>query len=85
MFVLLFQAYRQSRSSAVQVARIVAVTVVAASAILGACLLASAWIQARATCELMVMEHQLHEAELRMQAVSVGASQYYWTLRRLVT
>ncbi|KAF4518628.1 hypothetical protein B566_EDAN005954 [Ephemera danica] len=58
-------AYRQPRSTAVQVAKIVAVTVVAASAILGACILASAWIQARATCELMMMENQLHEAEIR--------------------
>ncbi|XP_071442923.1 uncharacterized protein, partial [Hetaerina americana] len=43
-------AYQKPRSTAVQVARIAGVTLVAASAILGTFLLAAAWITARNSC-----------------------------------
>ncbi|CAB3369772.1 Hypothetical predicted protein [Cloeon dipterum] len=59
-------AYKQPRATTVQVAKIVAVTVIVASAIIGGCILASAWIQSRATCELLFMEQQLQQAQQQL-------------------
>jgi len=61
---LLLQAYKHPRATAVQVAKIAAITIIVASAILGSCILASAWIQSRATCELLLMEQQLQQAQV---------------------
>ncbi|XP_059469464.1 fibronectin-binding protein PlpA isoform X2 [Neocloeon triangulifer] len=59
-------AYKQPRAAAVQITKIIAVTVIVASAIIGGCILASAWIQSRATCELLMMEQQLQQAQQMM-------------------
>lgn len=52
-------AYHRSKSSAVQVARIVAVTIVLVSIILGGFLLASAYVSANASCKHLEQELQL--------------------------
>ncbi|CAG9824931.1 unnamed protein product, partial [Phaedon cochleariae] len=54
-----FQAYHKSRSSSVQIARIIAVTVVVCSIILGSFLLASAYVNANSSCRQLEQELEL--------------------------
>lgn len=62
------QAYHRPQSSAVQVAKIVAVTVVIVSVVLGAFILASAYVQANASCRQLEQELELlSEAADRFQ------------------
>jgi hypothetical protein len=73
-FLRVFQAYKHPRATAVQVAKIVAITVILSSAILGSCILASAWIQSRATCELLLMEQQLQQAQVRTDSLNAQST-----------
>lgn len=64
----MLQAYHRPQSSAVQVAKIVAVTVVIVSVVLGAFILASAYVQANASCRQLEQELELlSEAADRFQ------------------
>lgn len=54
-----FQAYHRPQSSAVQIAKIVAATVVLCSIILGGFLLASAYVTANASCRALEQELEI--------------------------
>lgn len=54
-----FQAYHRPQSASVQVAKIIAVTVVVVSVVLGGFLLASAYVTANASCRQLEQELQL--------------------------
>lgn len=69
-------AYHKPRSTAVQVARIAGVTLVAASAILGAFLLAAAWVNTRYSCNQHVI--------VPMQASHVQGHEHLPSFDRLV-
>ncbi|XP_046396295.1 cip1-interacting zinc finger protein [Ischnura elegans] len=69
-------AYQRPRSTAVQVARIAGVTLVAASAILGAFLLAAAWISAKHSCA--------HHVVVPMQASHSQGHEHLPSFDRLV-
>jgi hypothetical protein len=65
----MFQAYHRSQSSAVQVAKIIAVTVVLVSIVLGSFLLASAYVTANASCRQLQQELELfNEAADKFQS-----------------
>lgn len=66
--LLLLQAYRQPRSTAVQVARIVAFTVILSSMVLGGFLLAASYVQARAGCQQLEQLDAMLEKELAYEA-----------------
>lgn len=62
------QAYHRGQSSAVQVAKIIAVTVILVSVVLGGFLLASAYVTANASCRQLEQELELlSEAADRFQ------------------
>lgn len=64
----MFQAYPKSQSSSVQVAKIIAVTLIVMSVVLGCFLLASAYITANASCRQLEEELEfLSEAADRFQ------------------
>ncbi|XP_063623485.1 uncharacterized protein LOC134795527 [Cydia splendana] len=65
-------AYRQRQSSAVQIARIAALTVVAASFILGSFILASSWISARASCHQLEQLDAMLDKELALEGRAYG-------------
>lgn len=66
--LLLLQAYHRPQSSAVQVAKIIAVTVVLVAVVLGGFILASAYVQANASCRQLEQELELlSEAADRFQ------------------
>lgn len=58
------QAYRKTRATAVQIARIAAFTVIACTTILGLCMIASSWVEATASCsQLIHAEALLHQQQ----------------------
>ncbi|KAL4707687.1 hypothetical protein ACJJTC_014868, partial [Scirpophaga incertulas] len=65
-------AYRQRVSSSVQIARIAALTVVAASFILGAFILASSYVAARASCHQLEQLDAMLDKELALEGRSYG-------------
>ncbi|XP_047503928.1 fibrous sheath CABYR-binding protein isoform X3 [Pieris napi] len=65
-------AYRQRVSTAVQIARIAALTVVASSFILGSFILASSWISARASCHQLEQLDAMLDKELALEGRSYG-------------
>nr|XP_026499147.1 uncharacterized protein LOC113402968 isoform X4 [Vanessa tameamea] len=65
-------AYRQRVSSSVQIARIAALTVVAASFILGSFILASSWVSARASCHQLEQLDAMLDKELALEGRSYG-------------
>ncbi|CAK1556252.1 unnamed protein product [Leptosia nina] len=65
-------AYRQRASSAVQIARIAALTVVASSFILGSFILASSWIAARASCHQLEQLDAMLDKELALEGRPYG-------------
>ncbi|KAF9803055.1 hypothetical protein SFRURICE_012300 [Spodoptera frugiperda] len=65
-------AYRQRVSSSVQIARIAALTVVAASFILGAFILASSWVSARASCHQLEQLDAMLDKELALEGRAYG-------------
>lgn len=66
------QAYRQRVSSSVQIARIAALTVVAASFILGSFILASSWVAARASCHQLEQLDAMLDKELALESRAYG-------------
>lgn len=66
------QAYRQRMSSSVQIARIAALTVVAASFILGSFILASSWVSARASCHQLEQLDAMLDKELALEGRPYG-------------
>lgn len=62
-----FQAYHRPQSTAVQVARICALTVVAVSIVLGGFILAAAYVQSNASCQEWQQEMMLLQEEQRLQ------------------
>lgn len=71
-YVRFKQAYRQRVSSSVQIARIAALTVVAASFILGAFILASSWVAARASCHQLEQLDAMLDKELALEGRAYG-------------
>ncbi|KAJ2944360.1 hypothetical protein O0L34_g18359 [Tuta absoluta] len=65
-------AYRQRVSSSVQIARIAALTVVAASFILGSFILASSWVAARASCHQLEQLDAMLDKELALEGRAYG-------------
>ncbi|XP_026316993.1 uncharacterized protein LOC113228067 isoform X2 [Hyposmocoma kahamanoa] len=65
-------AYRQRVSSAVQIAKIAALTVVASSFILGAFILASSWVAARASCHQLEQLDAMLDKELALESRAYG-------------
>ncbi|KAM3966192.1 LOW QUALITY PROTEIN: msr-110 [Aphomia sociella] len=65
-------AYRHRVSSSVQIARIAALTVVAASFILGAFILASSWVAARASCHQLEQLDAMLDKELALEGRAYG-------------
>ncbi|XP_013190775.2 WW domain-binding protein 11 [Amyelois transitella] len=65
-------AYRHRVSSSVQIARIAALTVVAASFILGAFILASSWVAARASCHQLEQLDAMLDKELALESRAYG-------------
>ncbi|CAG4947813.1 unnamed protein product [Parnassius apollo] len=65
-------AYRQKTSSSVQIARIAALTIIAASFILGAFILASSWVAARASCHQLEQLDAMLDKELALEGRSYG-------------
>ncbi|CAH0761169.1 unnamed protein product [Diatraea saccharalis] len=65
-------AYRQRVSSSVQIARIAALTVVAASFILGAFILASSWVAARSSCHQLEQLDAMLDKELALEGRAYG-------------
>ncbi|CAH0729747.1 unnamed protein product, partial [Brenthis ino] len=65
-------AYRQRMSSSVQIARIAALTVVAASFILGSFILASSWVSARASCHQLEQLDAMLDKELALEGRPYG-------------
>lgn len=65
-------AYKQRPSSAVQIARIAAITVVASSFILGSFILASSWVAARASCHQLEQLDAMLDKELALEGRSYG-------------
>lgn len=65
-------AYRQRVSSSVQIARIAALTVVAASFILGSFILASSWVAARASCHQLEQLDAMLDKELALEGHAYG-------------
>ena len=63
--LLLVQAYMRPKSTAVQIARIAAITLVTMTVVLGSFILAAAWVRARATCTPEAVAAM--QAELRLQ------------------
>jgi CHASE1-domain containing sensor protein len=61
---VILQAYQKPRSTAVQIARIAAVTVVLVSFVLGAFMLAAAWIEANAYCQQQAQFEALAVAQV---------------------
>lgn len=61
-------AYHRPKSTAVQVARIAAITVVAVAVVLGGFILAAAYVQANASCFQLQQELQLLQEEQRLQS-----------------
>lgn len=72
IYCIFMQAYRQRVSSSVQIARIAALTVVAASFILGAFILASSWVAARASCHQLEQLDAMLDKELALEGRSYG-------------
>uniref|UniRef100_A0A2H1WE98 SFRICE_038232 n=1 Tax=Spodoptera frugiperda TaxID=7108 RepID=A0A2H1WE98_SPOFR len=72
MFTVYVMAYRQRVSSSVQIARIAALTVVAASFILGAFILASSWVSARASCHQLEQLDAMLDKELALEGRAYG-------------
>ncbi|XP_053607040.1 WW domain-binding protein 11 isoform X2 [Plodia interpunctella] len=66
------RAYRHRVSSSVQIARIAALTVVAASFILGAFILASSWVAARASCHQLEQLDAMLDKELALESRAYG-------------
>lgn len=65
-------AYRQRVSSSVQIARIAALTIVASSFILGAFILASSYVSARASCHQMAQLDAMLDKELALEGRAYG-------------
>lgn len=65
------QAYRRE-SSSVRIAKIIGLTVVVSSFILGSCILASSYIQARASCDQMQTLDSILEKELMLETLQVS-------------
>ncbi|XP_073947229.1 uncharacterized protein isoform X2 [Choristoneura fumiferana] len=65
-------AYRQRASNSVQIARIAALTVVAASFILGTFILASSWIAARSSCHQLEQLDAMLDKELALEGRAYG-------------
>ncbi|CAH2091223.1 unnamed protein product [Euphydryas editha] len=65
-------AYRQRVSSSVQIARIAALTIVAASFILGSFILASSWVSARASCHQLEQLDAMLDKELALEGRAYG-------------
>lgn len=65
-------AYRQRVSSSVQIARIAALTVVAASFILGSFILASSWVAARSSCHQLEQLDAMLDKELALEGRAYG-------------
>ncbi|CAH2039626.1 unnamed protein product, partial [Iphiclides podalirius] len=65
-------AYRQRVSSSVQIARIAALTIIAASFILGSFILASSWVAARASCHQLEQLDAMLDKELALEGRSYG-------------
>ncbi|KAG6459456.1 pollen-specific leucine-rich repeat extensin-like protein 2 isoform X2 [Manduca sexta] len=65
-------AYRQRTSSSVQIAKIAALTVVASSFILGAFILASSWVAARASCHQLEQLDAMLDKELALEGRAYG-------------
>ncbi|CAK1586196.1 unnamed protein product [Parnassius mnemosyne] len=65
-------AYRHKTSSSVQIARIAALTIIAASFILGAFILASSWVAARASCHQLEQLDAMLDKELALEGRSYG-------------
>lgn len=66
------QAYRQRASNSVQIARIAALTVVAASFILGTFILASSWIAARSSCHQLEQLDAILDKEMALEGRAYG-------------
>lgn len=66
------QAYRHRGSTSVQIARIVALTVVASSFILGSFILASSWVSARSSCHQLEQLDAMLEKELALEGRAYG-------------
>lgn len=82
MFLLGKQAYKRETSS-VRIAKIIGLTVIASSIILGAFILASTYMQARVSCDQMQTLDSILEKELMLetlQQVSHGAAAAHHSL-----
>ncbi|KAG8231576.1 hypothetical protein J437_LFUL011572 [Ladona fulva] len=64
------RAYQKPRSTAVQVARIAGITLVAASAILGTFLLAAAWINTRYSCQHVVVPMPISHPQTKLNRIN---------------
>lgn len=72
-FIFHLQAYKRETSS-VRIAKIIGVTVVASSLILGAFILASTYLQARASCDQMQTLDSILEKELMLETLQQVSS-----------
>jgi hypothetical protein len=72
--VVVLQAYQKPRSTAVQIARIAAVTVVLVSFVLGSFILAAAWIEASASCHQLAQLQALAVAQVSTQKITFWGS-----------
>lgn len=68
----LLQAYKMRQSSSVQIAKIIAMTVIASSFIIGFFVLASAYLQAKASCDQMQTLDSVLEKELMLETLQVS-------------
>ena len=72
------QAYMRPKSTAVQITRIAAVTLVTMSVILGSFILAASWVQARASCtpeSIAAMQAELRLQQQQQQPSSITYQQ----------
>lgn len=71
----MLQAYRRETSS-VRIAKIIGLTVVVSSFILGSFILASSYLQARASCDQMQTLDSILEKELMLETLQVSCVCY---------
>lgn len=73
------QAYMRPKSTAVQIARIAAVTLVTMSVVLGSFILAASWVQARASCtpeSIAAMQAELRQQQQQPSSVSYQQAEF---------
>jgi hypothetical protein len=80
---VVLQAYQKPRSTAVQIARIAAVTLVLISFILGAFILAAAWIEASASCQQLAQLQALAIAQVSPRNITLRV--LVWKYERYLT